>query len=52
VIITGPAGLLDGTLRDAAALVFDQAPPATVDLGMDCCQSYAQWLSQHREPAA
>lgn len=49
---TGPAGLLHGTLRDTAALVFAQAPPAPVDLSMDYCQSYPQWLSRHREPAA
>ena len=49
---TGPAGLLHAALRDTAGLVFAQAPPGEVDLSMDCCQSYAQWLSRHREPAA
>ena len=49
---TGPADLPDGALRATAALVFAQAPPGAVDLSMECCQSYAQWLSRHREPAA
>jgi hypothetical protein len=47
---TGPAGLLGSVLRDSAALVFAQAPPGQVDLGIHCCQSYAQWLSRHRAP--
>ena len=47
---TGPEGLLGSVLRDSAALVFAQAPPGQVDLGMNCCQSYAQWLSRHRTP--
>lgn len=47
---TGPDGLLGSMLRDSAALVFAQAPPGQVDLGMNCCQSYAQWLSRHRAP--
>ncbi len=45
---TGPAELLGSVLRDSAALMFAQAPPSQVDLGMNCCQSYAQWLSPHR----
>ncbi len=49
---TGPAGLLHSALQDTAALVFAQALPSAVDLSMDCCQSYPQWLSRHREPAA
>jgi hypothetical protein len=47
---TGPAGLLGSVLRGSAALLFAQAPPGQVDLGMNCCQSYAQWLSRHRAP--
>jgi hypothetical protein len=49
---TGPAGQLHDALHATAALVFAQAPPGAVDLSMTCCQSYAQWLSVHREPAA
>lgn len=45
---TGPAELLHSMLRNSAALMFAQAPPGQVDLGMNCCQSYAQWLSRHR----
>ena len=44
----GPAELLGSVLQDSAALMFAQAPPDQVDLGMDCCQSYARWLSGHR----
>lgn len=47
---TGPAELLRGVLQDSAALMFAQEPPGQVDLSMDCCQSYAQWLSRHRAP--
>lgn len=47
---TGPAELLHRVLHDSAALVFAQQPPGQVDLSMDCCQSYAQWLSQHPAP--
>ena len=47
---TGPAELLRGVLHDSAALLFAQEPPGQVDLSMDRCQSYAQWLSQHRAP--
>jgi hypothetical protein len=43
---TGPAGLLRGELRAAAALVFGQALPAGVQPGPDQSRSYAQWLSQ------
>ncbi len=45
---TGPAELLGSVLRDSAALMFAQPPPSQVDLGMSCCQSYAQWLSGQR----
>jgi hypothetical protein len=47
---TGPGELLGSVLRDSAALLFAQAPPGQVDLDMNCCQSYAQWLSRQREP--
>lgn len=47
---TGPAELLRGVLQDSAALVFAQDPPGQVNLSMDCCQSYAQWLSGHPAP--
>jgi hypothetical protein len=43
---TGPADLLRGELRAAAALVFAQPLPAGVQPGPDQSQSYAQWLSQ------
>jgi hypothetical protein len=48
---TGPAELLRSVLQDSAALVFAQEPPGQVDLSMDCCQSYAQWLARHRAPS-
>jgi hypothetical protein len=41
---TGPADVLRGQLEAAAALVFAQAPPAGMELGMDDSMSYAQWL--------
>lgn len=47
---TGPVGQLRGMLQDSAALMFAQAPPSQADLGTNCCQSYAQWLSRHRAP--
>lgn len=47
---TGPAELLRGVLHDSAALLFAQEPPGQVDLSMDRCQSYAQWLSRHPAP--
>jgi hypothetical protein len=43
---TGPAGLLRSTLQSTAALVFAQAPPGDVELGMSHCLSYAEWLSR------
>jgi len=49
---TGPADLLHSALQATAILVFGQALPGPVELSMDCCQSYAQWLARHREPAA
>ena len=48
---TGPAELLRSVLQDTAALVFAQEPPGQVDLSMDCCQSYAQWLTRHPAPS-
>jgi hypothetical protein len=48
---TGPAELLRSVLHDSAALVFAQEPPGQVDLSMDRCQSYAQWLSRHPAPS-
>ena len=47
---TGPAEALRGELETAAALVFGQALPGGVELGMDNSRSYAQWL--RRRPGA
>lgn len=44
---TGPADLLRSTLERAAALIFAQAPPGDVELGLSQCRSYAEWLSGH-----
>jgi len=41
---TGPADMLRGQLEAAAALVFAQAPPIGVELGLTDSMSYAQWL--------
>lgn len=41
---TGPDPVLRGQLEAAAALVFDRALPGQVELGMNDCMSYAQWL--------
>jgi hypothetical protein len=41
---TGPAEALRGELDAAAALVFAQALPGGLELGMDDSKSYAQWL--------
>jgi len=41
---TGHASLLRGELEATAALVFAQALPGGVKLGIDDSQSYAQWL--------
>jgi hypothetical protein len=43
---TGPASLLRSELEAAAALVFAQALPGGVELGIDDCGSYAHWLRQ------
>ena len=42
----GPAEALRGELDAAAALVFAQALPAGMELGLDDSTSYAQWLRQ------
>ena len=41
---TGPADLLHGELQAAAALVFAQPLPASVEPGPDHSRSYAEWL--------
>jgi hypothetical protein len=41
---TGPADALHGELNAAAALVFAQALPDGMELGMGDSRSYAQWL--------
>ena len=46
---TGPADLLHSGLQNTAVQIFAQAMPGDVELGMRDCQSYAQWLSRHRE---
>jgi len=33
-----------GQLEEAAALMFGRALPGEVELDMDACMSYAQWL--------
>jgi hypothetical protein len=43
---TGPASLQRSTLEAAAALVFAQALPGSVEPGPDESRSYAQWLGQ------
>ncbi len=45
---TGPADALRRELEAAAALVFADALPGGLELGMDDSQSYAQWL--YRQP--
>jgi hypothetical protein len=44
---TGPADLIRSTLERAAALIFAQAPPGDVELGLSQCRSYAEWLSRY-----
>lgn len=46
---TGPPNALRSELDAAASLVFAQALPDGVDLAMDNCRSYAQWLLQRRQ---
>jgi hypothetical protein len=43
---TGPVEALRGELDAAAALVFAQALPGRLELGIDDSKSYAQWLRQ------
>ena len=45
---TGPADLLESTV----ALMFAEPLPGDVELDMNHCQSYAEWLSRHRVTAA
>jgi hypothetical protein len=45
---TGPADALRRELDAAAALVFADAPPSGVELGIDDAQSYVQWLCRQR----
>jgi hypothetical protein len=40
----GPADLLRGVLETTATLVFAEALPGGVELGMDDSRSYAEWL--------
>jgi hypothetical protein len=47
---TGPVSLLRSELEAAAALVFAQALPGGVELGVDDSRSYPQWL--RRRPGA
>jgi hypothetical protein len=42
----GPDGLLRGGLEACAALVFAQALPGGVEVGVDHSRSYAEWLGQ------
>jgi len=42
----GPAHLLSSELQAAAALVFAQPLPGSVEPGPDKCRSYAEWLDQ------
>jgi hypothetical protein len=43
---TGAADLIRGELQASAALVFADALPGDVELGMDHSKSYAEWLWQ------
>jgi hypothetical protein len=42
----GPDGLLRSELEASAALVFTQALPGGVEVGVDHSRSYAEWLQQ------
>jgi hypothetical protein len=44
---TGPADVLRRELEAAAALVFADALPGGVELGIDDAQSYVRWLCRH-----
>jgi hypothetical protein len=48
---TGPVSALRSELDAAAALVFEQALPDGMELGMGDSQSYAQWLRRQPVPA-
>jgi hypothetical protein len=48
----GPDGLLCGELEASAALVFAEALPGGVDVGVDHSRSYAEWLWQRSGGAA
>jgi len=47
---TGPASALRSELNAAAALVFTQALPDGMELGIGDSQSYAQWLRRQPGP--
>ena len=49
---TCSANLLRSTLESTVALMFAEAPPGDVELDMNHCQSYAEWLARHRLTAA
>ena len=48
---TGPDSLLCAELEAAAALVFAQPLPGGLELAIDHCQSYAQWLIDSQVPS-
>ncbi len=48
----GPADLLHGALEGTAALIFAPDLPSGVELGLDNCRSYAEWLSRTISTAA
>lgn len=45
---TGPAGLLRSELEATAALVFAEALPGGLEIGLDDSRSYAEWLCHDR----
>jgi hypothetical protein len=45
---TGPADLLRSELEATAALVFAEALPGGLELGLDDSRSYAEWLCRDR----
>jgi MFS transporter, PHS family, inorganic phosphate transporter len=48
---TGPDSLLCAELEAAAELVFAQPLPGGLELAIDHCQSYAQWLIDSQVPS-
>lgn len=48
---TGPDSLLRAEIEAAAALVFAQPLPGGLELAIDHCQSYAQWLTDSQVPS-